>query len=102
VTAFSIPSQRRPLIAYLAAIATVMLCAGLMTVAVLEPAPLAVLPVIVLVAIGLPMAIAYELARTGVTGPRAEGEDDALGRRHLTRLRRQLERLPETEHPFEP
>jgi hypothetical protein len=57
-------------------------------------------PFIVAVCIGCPLAMGDEL-RWSIAVLR----DPRLGRlrrRHLIRLRRELDRLPETEHPLEP
>jgi len=77
---------------------TTLLCAGLMTAAVLVPAPLAALPLLVPVCLGLPVVAALEVpdAVFLLLAVRRAG----LSRRHLARLRRELEQLPETSHPL--
>jgi hypothetical protein len=64
-------------------------CAGLITAAVLVPAPPVVVPLVVLVCVGGPIVSTLELARAVAVlrGPAAE-------------LRRELDRLPETPHPL--
>jgi len=64
-------------------------CAGLITAAVLVPAPAVVLPLIVLVCVAGPIVSTLEAARAlaVLRGPTAE-------------LRRELDRLPETRHPL--
>jgi hypothetical protein len=66
----------------------VVAAAALVVAAALVPAPAAVLPVLVPVCIGAPIAGALEFAGAvaEVNAPRAE-------------LRRELDRLPETPHP---
>jgi hypothetical protein len=66
-----------------------VVCAGLITAAVLVPAPPAVVPLVVLVCVAGPIASALELARAlaDLREPAAE-------------LRRELDRLPETPHPL--
>ena len=76
------------LVGLFASLATVV-CAALLIAAVLVPAPTAVLPFVVATCLGCPMAAAYELARAmaAVRDPHIE-------------LRRELDRLPETQHPL--
>jgi hypothetical protein len=73
------------------AVLTVVVSAGLLGAAVLVPAPPAALVLVVLVCIGCPMVAAWELSR--VTAAPAGPPD-------LRALRRQLDRLPETQHPL--
>ncbi|HEU4974908.1 MAG TPA: hypothetical protein VFT50_07425 [Baekduia sp.] len=74
---------------------TAFMCAGLLSAAVLIPAPPVALPMILAVCIGLPMAAAFELptAVSVLRGARRR-------RRDLSALRRELELLPETQHPL--
>ena len=74
------------------AILTVLACAGVFTAAALVPAPLAVLPVVVLVCAGGSIVAAFELRRALSVLRREGGE--------IAALRRQLEQLPETQHPL--
>jgi hypothetical protein len=73
------------------AVLTVVVCAGLLGAAVLVPAPPVALVLVVLVCIGCPMVAAWELSR--VTAAPAGPLDPR-------ELRRQLDRLPETQHPL--
>jgi hypothetical protein len=66
---------------------------GLMLAAALAPAPLAVLPLVVLAGVGMPMVVAYELP-PAVSSLRAH-------RRLVSAMRRDLAQLPETPHPFD-
>ena len=75
----------------LAALAT-LASAGILAAAALEPAPLPVLPLVLLVCIGCPMVAALEL-RPSLAGLRRE-------LRAVAELRRYLDRLPETRHPL--
>ena len=84
-----VPVRRRTILVALFAVLATLACASLLTAAVLVPAPLTVLPFVVLMCLGCPMAGAYELAR-------AVAE---LRNPHLE-LRRELDRLPETPHPL--
>lgn len=74
----------------LAAVVTTVCCAALLTAAVLVPAPTPILLTIVVVSIGFPMHAAWDLSRVTAAGPRLDPAE----------LRRQLDRLPETQHPL--
>ena len=82
-------SRRRAIHACVSVTVTALVCAGLLAAAALVPAPPLVLVLVIVVCIGCPMAAAYELARAvpALRDPAAE-------------LRRQLDSLPETEHPL--
>ena len=95
----ALPSPRRALVVCCHSAATVVTCAALLSAAVLVPAPWVVLPMIVAVCIGLPMIVMLELS-VAVAVLRAT-RGGALRRRHLTRLRSELRRLPETRHPLD-
>ncbi len=66
---------------------------GLLLAAAFAPAPPAVLPLVVLVGVGMPMVVAYQLP-PAVASLRAH-------RRLATAVRRDLAQLPETAHPFD-
>ena len=89
-----LPSRRDAILLCLFAAFTAISSAGLLSAAALVPAPPAVLPFVAVVCIGSPMAAAYELP-AAIAGLRA-------GRRarELEALRRQIDELPETEHPL--
>jgi hypothetical protein len=72
---------------------------ALFTAAALVPAPPAVLPLVLAVCIGGPMLAAWELRSTTTTRGRRRGRDQ-IDSHALTQLRRQLEALPETQHPL--
>jgi hypothetical protein len=74
-------------------------CAALAAAAALVPAPPAVIPFIVAICIGCPLVFRGEL-RSSI-GVLRDPRLRPLRRRHLNRLRRELERLPETSHPLE-
>jgi hypothetical protein len=75
---------------------TALMCAGLLSAAALVPAPPVVLPFIVLVGIGCPMVAACGLpgAIACLRGRRP------IDTRTVAALRRQLDALPETQHPL--
>ena len=81
--------RRRAIHACVSVAVTALVCAGLFAAAALVPAPPLVLVLVIVVCICCPMAAAYELARAvpALRDPTAE-------------LRRQLDLLPETEHPL--
>ena len=86
--------RRDVLIAGALTAVTAAICASLLAVAVLVPAPAAVLPLVAIVALGCPMFAVWELARRiGPAEPRLDAEA-------LRELRRALARLPETRHPL--
>ena len=64
-------------------------CAGLITAAVLVPAPPAVVPLVVFVCVAGPIVSTLEFARAL-----------AVLREPAAQLRRELDRLPETPHPL--
>jgi hypothetical protein len=76
---------------WLTAAVTALGCAGLLIAAILVPAPAGVLALVVAVSIAFPMLAAWDLSRvTAAAGPRLD----------LVELRRQLDLLPETQHPL--
>jgi len=66
-----------------------LICGGLLAAAMLVPAPLVVLPFVIVTCIACPMAATYEAA-----------EALAALREPRRQLRRELDRLPETQHPL--
>ena len=83
------PARRRLILVAVFATLAALICGGLLAAAVLVPAPLVVLPFVIATCLGCPMAAAYELAQAvrAVRDPQLE-------------LRRELDRLPETQHPL--
>jgi hypothetical protein len=81
---------------------TALACAGLLLAAALVPAPPVVLPFIVVVCIGFPIAASWDL-RPSVTILRMSG--GLIRRRRnallLAEMRAYLEQLPETPHPHD-
>ena len=80
---------------YATTVTVTALCAALLSAAILVPAPLAVLPVVAIVAASVLVVFAVDLAEARAV-LRAR-----LSRRDLLRLRRELARIPETPHPLE-
>jgi hypothetical protein len=92
-------SRRQAFLVSLCVVAIGVTCAGLAGAAALVPAPPVALPFVGMICVGCPLAVLGE-ARSAI----AVLLDPSLGplrRRHLGRLRRDLDRLPETEHPLE-
>lgn len=85
----------RPRFALLAALLTVLISGALTAGAILAPAPVPIVPIVVLISIGCPMFAAWDapVAFAAVRSDRAGG-------RALARLRQGLRDLPETEHPL--
>ena len=98
--------NRRALAVSAFAMFTAVVCAGLITAAILVPAPVAVLPLVALACVGLPMLAAWQLAHVQVA---IGGLRPALRRRRhrpldeaaLHDLQRSLAQLPETAHPLD-
>jgi hypothetical protein len=86
-------ARRRALVSVVLAVVAVLVCSGLLAAAMLVPAPPAILPLAILVAIACPMLAAWELR--GSLGALREQEMHPI-----TKLRRTLDRLPETKHPL--
>jgi len=91
------PSRRHLLVLCVMVAVTALMCAALLSAAALVPAPAAVLPFLAVICIGCPMAAAYELPGA-IAGLRRGGR--ALDARAIEALRRQLDALPETQHPL--
>jgi hypothetical protein len=90
-------TRRQAALVCVTAALTVVMCAGVCAAAILVPAPAAVVPVVAVVCIFCPMLAAWELpgAIAALRAHDAAGHEKALAR-----MRRRLERLPETEHPL--
>ena len=82
------PVQQRLAFAAVSAAFTALFAAALVVAAALVTPPVAAIPVVALACIGAPMAATFELARAF----------SAVREPH-DRLRRELDRLPETPHP---
>jgi hypothetical protein len=74
---------------------TALVCAALLSAAVLVPAPPGAVAFVVLVCIGCPMIAVWGLS--SATAPPGRKPDAAL----VEELRCELERLPETRHPLD-
>jgi len=82
------PVKHRLTLAMISTGFSALFAAGVLIAAALVTPPLAAVPAIALACIGAPMAATFELARA-LTAAREPHE----------RLRRELDRLPETPHP---
>lgn len=98
--------RRRALAVSAFAVFTALICAGLITAAILVPAPVAVLPLLAVACVGLPMLAAWQLAHVQFA---LGGLRPALRRRRrrpldhdaLQDLQRSLAQLPEIAHPLD-
>jgi hypothetical protein len=86
------PSQ--PRLVLFAALVTVLISAGVCVAAILAPAPADAIPLVVAICIGCPMFAGWEVPNA-LAALRANRAGKALAK-----LRRSLDRLPETEHPL--
>jgi hypothetical protein len=93
------PTPRRARAVCLVAALTALTCAALVAAAVLAHPPAAVLPLVVTVSIGFPVLAAWELP-AAIAVLRASRRPEALDWRALAALQRNLDRLPETNHPL--
>jgi hypothetical protein len=84
----------RPRLVLLAAIVTALISAGVCVAAILAPAPAVAIPLVVAICIGCPMFAGWEVPNA-LAALRANRAGKALAK-----LRRSLDRLPETEHPL--
>jgi hypothetical protein len=91
-------SRRHALLVCASVLAIALACAALLGAAALVPAPPAVLPLIGAVSIGCPLAVLAD-ARASIRVLR-DPRIGPLRARHVSLLRRELDRLPETEHPL--
>jgi hypothetical protein len=85
------PLVRRARRACLSAAVMLGTCAGLIAAAALVPAPPVVVPLIALICLAIPLAAGHELSAALPV---------LRGQRAVARLRRSLDALPETHHPF--
>jgi hypothetical protein len=96
-----IPTRGQALLTCTFVALTVVICAGLVTAAVLVPAPPAVVPLIVTTCIGCPMLAALELPALVAALRAGRTSGYAQGARLLADMRRYLRQLPETQHPLD-
>jgi hypothetical protein len=91
VSSRTVLSQRRAIVVLAGLAVTVIMCGALVAAAILAPAPPGVVPLIAVVCVWLPVMAAWDLSPSIAV---------LRGMRALEGLRRQLDRLPETEHPL--
>jgi hypothetical protein len=94
-----LPTRKQAIRLCVVAAATVVICAGLLVAAILAHAPVALLPLIVVVCVGCPMVAGWELPSALATFRyhRRRVDDNA---RAVAELRAGLAQLPETSHPL--
>ena len=93
-----LPTRRQAIFGCVFVALTVLTCAGLVSAAVLVPAPAVVVPFLVATCIGCPMRAALDLPAS-ITVLRA-GRRTRGDARLLAEMRRHLRQLPETQHPL--
>lgn len=97
-----LPSRRQALVACALVFLVLLTCAALMSAAVLVPAPPAVVPFIVTIAIGCPMLAALQLPGSiAVLRSGRPGRLRANDARLVAEMRHFLRQLPETRHPLD-
>jgi hypothetical protein len=94
VSAGGLPRRQAILVCVSAAL-VVLMGAGLCSAAILVPAPAAVAPFVATCCVALPILAAWRLP-TAIASLRARRPSELS----LAALRRELDELPETEHPF--
>jgi len=92
-------TRRRAIFTCILVALTALMSAGLLTAAALVPAPAAALPMLVVVCIGCPMTAAFELP-AALAHLRRRPRPRPVDPTALDTLRRQLDSLPETQHPL--
>ncbi len=90
-------SRRQAILICVSAALVVLMGAGLCSAAILVPAPAAVVPLVAVSCAGLPLLAVWRLP-VAVAALRARST--RLTELSLAALRRDLDELPETEHPF--
>jgi hypothetical protein len=98
MSARPVTTRRQAIIICVSVVATGLACAGLVSAAALVPAPPVVLPLISAVCVGWPLAAGGDL-RSSISFLR-DLRRRSLRRHHLARLRRELDGLPEADHPL--
>lgn len=89
------PAPGRGTLTLVVAVTAALLSMAICAAAIVVPAPLGAVPLVVVICMLSPLLAGYEVAR--VTFARRGG---LAGRRALARLRSALAQLPETEHPL--
>jgi hypothetical protein len=97
---YTIPTRRRAILVCAFVALTASMCAALLSAAALVPAPPTILPFLVVVCIGCPMVAACELPRAVADLRATRRSRPSLDPRELETLRRELDSLPETQHPL--
>jgi hypothetical protein len=86
--------RSRPHLVVIAALVTAVISVAVCVGAILAPAPPAVVPLVVVICVGCPVFAAWDVP-VALDSLRANRAGKALAT-----LRRSLDQLPETEHPF--
>ena len=94
-----LPTRKQAIRLCVVAAATAVTCAGLLVAAALAHAPVALLPLIVVVCIGFPMLAAWDLP-LALAAFRHHRERIHANACAVAELRAGLAELPETSHPL--
>jgi hypothetical protein len=92
-----VPSRRHAILICVSALVVLLMAAGLCSAAILAHAPPAVVPLIAISCAGLPLLAACRLP---VAVAALRTKSPPLSELSLADLRRDLNQLPETKHPF--
>lgn len=90
-----VPTRREAILICASAALVMLMAAGLCSAAILVPAPAAAVPLIAISCAGMPL-----LAVWRVPVAVAALRDRRVGQLSVAALRRELDRLPETDHPL--
>jgi hypothetical protein len=99
MTARPLPNRRQAIAVCAAAALTALVCAALMAAAALVPAPPAIVPLVALVCIGCPVLAVWDLP-VAIAVLRSLRWRSSIDGHAVTELRRELDALPETDHPL--
>jgi hypothetical protein len=100
VTYRRLPTYRQAIATCAITALSAVVCAGLMSAAALVPAPPPALPFVIAVCVGYPMLAGWR-ASSSLAVLRHRWPGRRLDKRALGKLRRDLDRLPETSHPLD-
>ena len=90
-------SRRQAILICVSAALVMLMGAGLCSAAILVPAPAAVVPLVAVSCAGLPLLGAWRLP---VAVAALRDRSSRVAELSLSAFRRDLDKLPETEHPF--
>src|SRR4051812_8089026 len=95
-----LPTRRRARVVCVYVALTALVCAGVLSVAVLAGAPPLALPFIAAICIGCPIMASWDLPMAIAVLRAMRRKDNAIDWRAVAAFRRNLDQLPETQHPL--